>query len=139
YALPMLPRVYLSAFGDASHYNDIWKEIHARSGKKVPYVYGRSEFTQSVSHYRKADPNLGVLVGYEHKIGTDIIPFLIGRSRPVFVVFNPELSSSLPGIENMRELAKYKSNFSPSWDQAIYVSKGDEHLLPGMALSLEKG
>lgn len=126
--LPILPRTWFSATGDASNFDAIWSEIAKISEEEgaVPIVYGSSDFTMSYPLYRKLLPQGKALLAPEHEVGSAAVKFFVSRDEPVIIVYHSGRLDELHGRENYREVTSWRSNFTPSWDMTLLVPADDQ-------------
>lgn len=132
--LPLGLRATVSAFGDASHYEQFWSYIQNRADPATPLLYANSETTQSLRPYSvlmdRLDAN--VVFSFEHEHG--IVASLLDRDQPAFVALHEEALDRLPERGLLRVEKTFRSNFTPDWDILVAVPRGEVRLSGGEAL-----
>ncbi len=137
YAVPVLPRVYLSATGDGSHFRQLWSRLFLESGVRPPVVYATTETTQSVRPYTVLMPNFAATVASNQVLSPDVVPSIFHRDQPGFVALDPAILARMPWKDFLTPVESYRSNFAPAWDIELMRPRGDAQIAAGEELLLD--
>lgn len=135
YALPLLPRVWISATGDASHFREIWGRILRDGG--TPLVYAHTDTTLSYRPYKLILPTLNASVLSSEMTDQAGVEALLARAQPTWIALSPTRLEQLPIQALLRREIVYTSNYTPTWDVVLARRASDQVLQTGRSLMLQ--
>lgn len=143
FVLPLLPRTYFSATGDAAAYADLWKSVLRRADGQTAFVAANGEFKQSSKVYRYLIDGFKIHEATSESFllpnATYPISAAVARRNPVFFIIHPKHVEPATEKGFLRVLESRRSTHSTNWDFVLLGKGADRHVATGTRIDLTNG